>query len=78
MEDGRRLQIVVEDNGVGMTQEMVEVFNHFDYQKERIESSIGVRNVITRLKLYYGEEGSFFVESGKNGTKITICIPKGK
>ena len=78
MEDGRMLQIVVEDNGVGMTQEMVEVFNHFDYQKERIESSIGVRNVITRLKLYYGEEGSFFVESGKNGTKITICIPKGK
>lgn len=78
MEDGRMLQIIVEDNGVGMAPEMVEVFNHFDYQKERIESSIGVRNVITRLKLYYGEEGNFFVESGKNGTKITMCIPKGK
>ncbi|MDY4670017.1 MAG: histidine kinase [Oliverpabstia sp.] len=78
MEDGRMLQIIVEDNGVGMAPEMVEIFNHFDYQKERIESSIGVRNVITRLKLYYGEEGNFFVESGKNGTKITMCIPKGK
>ena len=59
------LEIVVEDNGVGMSQEQVGLFNHFDYQKEKIESSIGVRNVITRLKLYYGGQGSFHVESGR-------------
>ncbi|NCC44240.1 MAG: hypothetical protein EOM18_11865, partial [Clostridia bacterium] len=58
--------------------EKVEFFNHFDYQKERIESSIGVRNVITRLKLYYGEEGSFYMVSGKDGTRITMRIPYGK
>ena len=34
------LEIVVEDNGVGMSPEQVELFNHFDYQKEKIESSI--------------------------------------
>lgn len=73
------LEIIVEDNGIGMRPEQVELFNHFDYQKEKIESSIGVRNVITRLKLYYGEQGSLQVESGEHmnreGTKITMRIP---
>lgn len=73
------LEIVVEDNGVGISPEQVELFNHFDYQKEKIETSIGVRNVITRLKLYYGSQGSFYVESGKEtdkeGTRITMRIP---
>lgn len=76
--NGAMLQIIVEDNGVGMEQEKVDFFNHFDYQKETIESSIGVRNVITRLKLYYGETGSFYMESGKNGTRITMRIPYRK
>lgn len=75
---GQMIQIVVEDNGVGMDQEKVDYFNHFDYQNERIESSIGVRNVITRLKLYYGEEGRFYMESGKNGTRIIMKIPYEK
>lgn len=76
---GTMLQIVVEDNGIGMDQEQVDFFNRFEYQKERIESSIGVRNVITRLKLYYGEQGSFYMESKKteegSGTRITMRIP---
>jgi two-component system sensor histidine kinase YesM len=75
VEQGNVMQIVVEDNGVGVEPEKVDFFNHFDYQKERIESSIGVRNVITRLKLYYGEEGSFYMESGTEGTRITMRIP---
>ena len=73
--NGKMIQIIVEDNGVGMEQEKVDFFNHFDYQNEKIESSIGVRNVITRLKLYYGEEGKFYMTSGKEGTCITIRIP---
>lgn len=72
-----RMQITVEDNGVGMSRETVEMFNHYDYARDRIESSIGLRNVIARLKLYYGENSSFFVESNENGTKITMEIPCG-
>lgn len=76
---GSILQVIVEDNGVGMDQEQVDFFNRFEYQKERIESSIGVKNVITRLKLYYGEQGSFYMESKKteegSGTRITMRIP---
>lgn len=67
----------MEDNGVGMSRETVEMFNHYDYARDRIESSIGLRNVIARLKLYYGENSSFFVESDENGTKITMEIPCG-
>ena len=58
-----------------MEPELAEFFNHFDYRKERIESSIGVRNVITRVKLYYGESGHFHVVSSENGTSVTITIP---
>ena len=71
----QKISIVVKDNGKGMEEGQAEYFNHFDYKKERVESSIGVRNVITRIKLYYGEQGSFHVESNQEGTVITILIP---
>ena len=71
----KKISIVVKDNGKGMEEGQAEYFNHFDYKKERVESSIGVRNVITRIKLYYGEQGSFHVESNQEGTVITILIP---
>lgn len=73
--DDTNIEIVVEDNGKGMDPELAEFFNQFDYSKERIESSIGVRNVITRVKLYYGESGHFHVVSSENGTAVTITIP---
>lgn len=41
---------MVKDNGKGMEEGQAEYFNHFDYKKERVESSIGVRNVITRIE----------------------------
>lgn len=70
-----RITITVRDNGKGMKPELVEFFNHFDYRSERIESSIGVRNVITRIKLYYGELGTFHIESSEAGTVIIMQIP---
>ena len=73
--DEEYIQIIVKDNGVGMEASLVELFNHLDYRKERIESSIGVRNVITRIKLYYGEKGYFHVESDARGTCTELRIP---
>jgi two-component system sensor histidine kinase YesM len=69
------IQIQVKDNGKGMTQELVESFNNFDYRKDKIETSIGVRNVITRLKLYYGSNSYFHVQTSDQGTTVTIMIP---
>ena len=73
--DNIYLEIQVIDNGKGIDQELVDKFNSFDYREDKIETSIGVRNVITRVKLYYGDEGHFHMESNKNGTKVTLLIP---
>ena len=56
--DSDSLLIEISDNGVGMSREQVDTLNSYDYRAGRIETSVGVRNVITRIKLYYGEEGS--------------------
>ncbi len=69
------IQIQVQDNGKGMTGKLTEIFNNYDYKKDKIETSIGVRNVITRIKLYYGENGYFHVDSSELGTTVTILIP---
>lgn len=75
---GGRIRIEIRDNGRGMLPEQVEYFNHFDYRRSSVEGSIGVRNVITRLKLYYGEQGEFHMESGASGTLVTLWIPCGQ
>lgn len=69
------IQIKVIDNGKGMSKELVEVFNEYDYSKDEIEKSIGLRNVITRLELYYGSNSYFHVDSSEQGTTVTLRIP---
>lgn len=69
------IEIQVRDNGKGMKPELTELFNSYDYKKDKIETSIGVRNVITRLKLYYGRSCNFNVDSSEQGTTVTIMIP---
>jgi two-component system sensor histidine kinase YesM len=69
------IQIQVKDNGKGMSKELVDVFNNYDYRKDNMETSIGVRNVITRLKLYYGSNSYFHVDSMEQETTVTIMIP---
>lgn len=69
------IQLQVRDNGKGMARELVELFNNYDYKRDNVETSIGVRNVITRLKLYYGSGSYFHVASEEQGTVVTIRIP---
>lgn len=76
--DENMLRIIVADNGSGMDSELVRLLNCYDYVADKVETSIGVRNVIARLKLYYGNDSSFRVVSGETGTKITMEIPCGK
>jgi sensor histidine kinase YesM len=40
-----------------------------------MEGSIGIRNVITRIHLYYGELASFHIASGTEGTLVEMIIP---
>ncbi len=69
------LQIRIKDNGKGMSKELVEQFNNYDYRQDTVGTSIGVRNVITRMKLYYGSNSYFHVDSGESGTIVTLMIP---
>jgi len=70
-----KIRILIRDNGKGMKQEDVDYFNSFDYRKDKMEGSIGIRNVITRIHLYYGELASFHIASGNEGTLVEMIIP---
>ena len=72
--DEETLHIIVRDNGVGMDPSLVEELNQFDYRNNKIENSIGIRNVFMRVKYYYGEKGGFLVTSGEDGTEISLKI----
>lgn len=52
-------------------QELEKLFN----EKQK---GFGIRNVITRLRLMYGENIQFYYKSFHDGTVVTIKIPKGE
>jgi len=70
----RHLMFEVKDNGKGMDSELIHELNHYDYSASSLEGSIGVRNVIMRIKYYYGDEGHFEIESDENGTIVRAEI----
>jgi len=76
-----QLFIVVEDKGIGMSEEEIANICHsvkIDGNDSVLDSdghSIGLKNVLGRLSLYYGADFSFSIESEVgHGTKITLCI----
>jgi len=76
-----QLFIVVEDKGIGMSEEEIANICHsvkIDGNDSALDSdghSIGLKNVLGRLSLYYGADFSFSIESEVgHGTKITLCI----
>ncbi|WP_160719648.1 cache domain-containing sensor histidine kinase [Bacillus sp. USDA818B3_A] len=73
--------IMVEDRGIGMSEEVISNLLSEDTKSETTNvlkskgRSIGLRNVLSRLGLYYGKNFSYQIESEKNeGTRITLCI----
>lgn len=71
------IEIIIADNGKGMSREMVEKLNNDIYINSTEKSCIGIRNAVGRLKLYYGDKANVRVESKLGeGTTIFIEIPK--
>lgn len=71
--------ISVEDDGKGMTPEMLErnrkIFSG-ELQPDDETSHIGLYNSLKRLKYFYGETAGIFVESQlDSGTCFTLCFP---
>ncbi|WP_148302483.1 sensor histidine kinase [Caldalkalibacillus mannanilyticus] len=78
---GEQVWIVVEDKGIGMSENIITNVVNQGEQDETINvleskgKSIGLRNVLGRLQLYYGHHFSYRIDSQMNeGTKITLCI----
>lgn len=75
-EENNCLTIQIRDNGIGMDKNLIETFNHYNYEEDSMESSIGIRNVISRIKMYYGDKGGLVISPGEeSGTCICIRIP---
>lgn len=67
------LQYVIEDDGIGMSQEHIDkVFQEDKSSFERL----GVYNVNKRIKLYFGDDYGVTIRSWLNeGTRVMITIP---
>ncbi len=71
------LIITVRDSGVGMTQETIdEILNIAGRDHQTIPHSIGLQNVIKRIKKLFGDEYGITIESEfGEGTVITLHLP---
>ena len=69
------LTIVVEDNGVGMDEQTLQMINSRDYNSI-FQEKTGIKNTIERIKLFYGENYGLKVQSQKGkGTRVEIFLP---
>jgi two-component system sensor histidine kinase YesM len=73
------LQISIEDNGKGMDEDIINLINVGEYDALKNSTNIGIKNVVTRLLMYYGKKGSMRArEDMERGTCIIIEIPLKK
>lgn len=82
---GDRLCLTVQDNGIGMSQELIGDIganhepNNMDGVLNAKGRSIGLRNVLARCRLYYGSRFQAAIEAELGtGTKITLELPAGR
>ena len=68
--------ITIEDNGMGMREEVLKNILTDSSKVPKHGSGVGVINVHSRIRLMFGEEYGLFIESEPDeGTKVTIRIP---
>ena len=76
--DQDKIIFMIEDNGVGLDEEMVRKLNR-RFQGEKYEedkNAIGLYNIQKRIKLALGSKCAFHIESQKAaGTTVTIRMP---
>lgn len=68
--------MVIEDDGVGMSKDEIERLVSKEIISEKKIGGVGISNVDSRIKLYYGEEYGLKIDSELNeGTVVKVCIP---
>lgn len=74
--DENQLEITIGDNGQGMEPDMIRALESGQHQPDS-EQGVGLSNVLSRLKIYYGESARFIIESEKGaGTRVIFRLPK--
>jgi len=69
------LTIVVEDNGVGMDEQTLQMINSCNYA-DAFQEKTGIKNTVERIKLFYGENYGLKIQSKKEkGTRVEIFLP---
>ncbi|MFS0724167.1 sensor histidine kinase [Paenibacillus sp. 1P07SE] len=74
-----QIVFVIADNGVGMDPEQIRELEHYFDEGTAMGDSIGMKNVLTRLKICYGDSFTFTISSNPgNGTRILLRLPMEK
>jgi sensor histidine kinase YesM len=87
-EDGENVVVIIKDNGIGMTNEKIDLIfrksREEEYEAEEEKENqdkqytgngIGMSNVIKRLRLFYDKEVFFIKSTVGEGTVFIIKIP---
>lgn len=70
------LLIQVGDNGKGMEESLMEELNSYQYGETDQKKSIGIRNVIARIHMYYEEQASVrFLRQPQGGLMVKLELP---
>ena len=70
------LSITVEDNGVGLSQEMEQALSAGNIPGRMDGHGIGLHNIRQRLALFYGDAASLTIQNRlEGGTKVEILLP---
>ncbi|WP_052415967.1 sensor histidine kinase [Paenibacillus sp. FSL R5-0912] len=78
-QENGQLVFVIVDNGKGMDQEKIIELHHYFEAESAMGDSIGMKNVITRLRIYYGESFNFTIDSESGGgTRVLLRLPFDK
>ncbi|MDO5337455.1 MAG: histidine kinase [Eubacteriales bacterium] len=73
----KRICIVIEDDGMGMTEETLQKIQRDMNRRNQDGTHIGIGNVHQRVRLRYGEAYGVKINSEwQKGTKVEIVLPK--
>ncbi|MCI3922910.1 sensor histidine kinase [Paenibacillus sp. TRM 82003] len=76
-QEREEIVFIISDNGVGIEQEKIDELQRYFHEDTVMGDSIGMKNVITRLKIYYGASFHFAISSAPgNGARIVLRLPK--
>lgn len=73
------LHIRIEDDGVGISQEVAQALNAFDFSKSPdFDNKSGIEKTLARIQIYYGKDAGFHI--GRNernrGTVVELFLPQ--